>query len=200
MRSRARYVGGRAWMDEPTRFPEIRAVDYDTFAAGFRRVKEHFGLSDNELDSLAGLADGHSGKLLGPSRERGFGASTLDAFLAALPVDLVFVISPSKLARFRAGEPKKRRSSHVRDNSRVSRDAVHRVMSELGRKRMAALRASGLLLTFAGIGGLSRAAKLSPEKRKAIAKAASKTRWRKHRIAEAQKAKAASGAKRAKAA
>src|SRR5215831_6247200 len=155
----------------PATFPDIRATDYHSFVAGWRAIKEHLGLSDSELDDLAGLASGHTGKCLGPSRERGIGAVALDGFLNGLPIDLKFVVNPEKLARFQAGGIRKRAETHVRlSHPRISKDAVRRIMGELGRKSMASLFADGRQAWISSKGGRSRAQSLSPKRRQAIAR------------------------------
>jgi hypothetical protein len=61
-------------------------------------------------------------------------------------------------------------------------------MSDLGRKSQAALLARGLQATFVEMGGISRAAALTPEERKSIDRKGALARWKKHKAAAAKKA------------
>jgi hypothetical protein len=114
-------------MTDAAAFPDIRASNYAEFVAGLRRVKEHIGLSDSELDEVAFLPSGHAGKLLGPSRERGLGALSLDKLMEALPFDVVFVVNPEKLARLQERGYKKRGEAHVRNSHRIGKSQIAKV-------------------------------------------------------------------------
>jgi hypothetical protein len=111
---------------------------YNDLVLAFRARKEALGLSDAALDARANLPSGGSNKYLGPARERGIGAATLETLLMALAVDLIMVPNPEKLAR--GGEIERRQESHARANHpRISKEAAIKiawstVLSKAGRK------------------------------------------------------------------
>jgi hypothetical protein len=101
------------------------------------KARQHaLGLSDATLDHVAGLTPGHTNKCLGPSRERGLGASTLEAYLIALAIDLVMVENPEKLAAMRQ-HYEQRSESRVRANHRIGDQVLSRAMTKLAKRRWA---------------------------------------------------------------
>lgn len=114
---------------------------YNDLVEALRSRKASLGLSDATLDDIAGLTQGHTNKVLGPSRDRGIGAATFEAYLMALAIDLVMVESRSKLKTMQP-HYEARKSSHVRTNHRVSNAGLSRIMSELGRRRQAKITAA----------------------------------------------------------
>ena len=107
---------------------EIRISNYNDLVEALRTRKAELGLSDAELEERTFLAAGHVNKMLGPSRCKGIGASTLEPLMDALAVDFVMVPNPEKLAR--SGPIQKRRDGQVH-NPRVGKTAIRRVMREL---------------------------------------------------------------------
>jgi hypothetical protein len=116
-------------------------TDYDGFVALLRARKEQLGLSDMALDHLAGLAHGHTGKLLGPAQERRLGVSTFGVLLNALGLSGTLYVDPAKAAAL-ADRMTPRRSASVHPNGRISRAMVKRaratVLHELARKAVKA--------------------------------------------------------------
>jgi hypothetical protein len=53
--------------------------------------RRELGISMRALDDVAGLADGHASKLLGPSGVKNFGGMSLSSVLSALGLRLVLV-------------------------------------------------------------------------------------------------------------
>src|SRR5262252_1943390 len=116
--------------------PQIRIASYNDLVEAFRVRKVELGLSDAALDERAGLTSGHSGKLLGPSRERGIGAAVFNPLLDALGVDLIMVPNPAKLA---GRDLEVRDARHVRtDHPRIGQEQIRRcrpvVLEEAARK------------------------------------------------------------------
>jgi len=100
-----------------------RVRSYDGLIEAFRARKDALGLSDAALDARAFLTPGHTGKLLGRSRERGIGAATLEALMDALGVSFIMVADPEKLAA--GGELERGMRSHARTNHpRVGKSAI----------------------------------------------------------------------------
>jgi hypothetical protein len=113
-------------------------TDYASFVALLRARKVELGLSDLVLDELAGLAGGHSGKVLGPSQVRGIGPVAFDALLRALGLSGTLYADPAKAI----GPADRRQAKGVRNKHRVGKEAIRRarpvVMQELARKGGAA--------------------------------------------------------------
>jgi hypothetical protein len=102
-----------------------RITDYNSLVLALRARKEFLGLSDAELDHRAGLCAGHAGKLLGPSRERGIGASTLETLMCALGVSFIMIEDAEKLSR--GGAIEKRDAVHVRSGHRIGKSQIAKV-------------------------------------------------------------------------
>lgn len=109
---------------------------YNDLVAALRARQAALGLSDVTLDAVAGLASGHSNKCLGPSRERGIGATTLECYLIALAIDLVMVENAEKLAQMRP-HYEKRSESRVRSTHPIGDRVLSRAMSKLAKARWA---------------------------------------------------------------
>jgi hypothetical protein len=63
--------------------------NYDDLRRALRAHCEQVNITRQELDARTGLADGHSGKLLGPRAVKGFGRVSLTWLLEALDLELV---------------------------------------------------------------------------------------------------------------
>jgi hypothetical protein len=132
---------------------------YNDLVEAFRRRKVELGLSDAVLDEVAGLASGHVGKVLGPNRERGIGASTFEALTMALAVDFLMIENKAKLAEMRP-HYEARKETHVRSRAcKPSKTAMAQAKIEILRE-------------FGSRGGNARARYLSAERRSAIARKA----------------------------
>jgi hypothetical protein len=75
---------------------------YDELIAAIRDRVDEMDISRHELDFLAGLATGHSGKLLGPKRVKAFGKVTLGPTLGAIGCKLLLVEDAEQTAKIRA--------------------------------------------------------------------------------------------------
>lgn len=69
--------------------------DLEEIAEAMHRWCAQHGITRRELDQRAGLADGHSGKLLGRRRTARLGNTSLRWSLAALGLQLALQIDPS---------------------------------------------------------------------------------------------------------
>jgi hypothetical protein len=109
-------------------------------------------LSDATVDDIAGLAPGHTGKLLGPSCITGLGRITLDSLLGALAQKIIVVANTEAMKRV-AGRWERRNPTYLHPSARVAKSAIARaapvVMAELARK-----------------GAAARLARMTPEQRK----------------------------------
>lgn len=110
-------------------------TDYASFVALLRARKAELGLSDLVLDDLAGLAGGHSQKVLGPAMVKTIGGLTFTALLDALGLSGTLYADPAKAAHLAAD---RRREARVRATQPVGRAAIARarpaVMTELSRQ------------------------------------------------------------------
>ena len=83
------------------------------------------------------MSDGHTDKILGPSRERGLSQITLDAMLAMLALRLVVVEDSEQAARMRpvwsGGDKRQLRPAARIGKSMIARARPH-VIAELGRQ------------------------------------------------------------------
>ncbi|SRR5258705_8602336 len=86
---------------------------YDDLISAFRERVDGLNISRRELDDLAGLALGHSGKLLGHKQVKRFGSVTLGPMLGAIGCKLVLIEDPDQTAKIRK-RAKQRDSRQVR--------------------------------------------------------------------------------------
>jgi hypothetical protein len=75
------------------------ATDHDSLVALLRQRKAALQLSDQLVDELGGLAQGHTGKLLGAAPVKTLGAVSLSALLAVFGLKLVVVVDEMQTAR-----------------------------------------------------------------------------------------------------
>ena len=112
------------------------ARSHDELIQVMAERKSALGLSNEFLDNTIPLSDGHTDKVLGPSRERGLSQLTLDGMLAALALRLVIVEDPEQAARMR---PRWEGRDHrqLRPAARIGKSMIARarphVIRELGR-------------------------------------------------------------------
>jgi hypothetical protein len=74
----------------------FRASNYDDLIRGFVERKKQLGLTNLDLDALAGYADGYSSKLFARKRMKGLAYISLPCLLGALDLELVAVEKPRK--------------------------------------------------------------------------------------------------------
>lgn len=121
-------------MSEAPALPR-QASNYDGVVEALRARKEELGYSDLELDARAGLAAGHTSKVLGPARTKGMGSVVLELYMAALAVDVVIVDSPAKRALLVKYDG--RLATAVRRNHRLSMVQFERMKPMLLRQMSA---------------------------------------------------------------
>jgi len=113
------------------------ATSHDTLIQVMAERKSALGLSNEFLDNTIPLSDGHTDKILGPSRERGLSQITLDAMLAILALKLVIVEDPEQAVRMRQvwnGRDKRQLRPAARIGKSMIARARPRVIAELGRQ------------------------------------------------------------------
>lgn len=77
-------------------------ADYNEYVTAIRERVDELGISRLELDRHAGLASGHSGKLLGARRVKKFGFVSLGLVLGAVGCKLILVEDAVQTARILA--------------------------------------------------------------------------------------------------
>ncbi len=135
---------------------------YDALIEAIRARKAELGLSDATVDSISGLALGHTGKLLGPAQVKTLGKVSMGLMLQALGLVLIVAEDPEQTERMRA-QYVQRESGSVRDGNYAS-PVSKRLMSRV-------------FTPFAKQGGIARMSKLSPEQRSDLARRAARKRW-----------------------
>jgi hypothetical protein len=149
----------------------------DELIEALRSRKDELGLSNAFVEAQLQMADGHCDKLLGPTRRKGMSVAVLLDIIELFGAQLVIQVDAETEARMRerwerrdAGKvhPPRCLSAHL---MRIARAQLYLGLSELGNK--------------------ARKAKLPPEARSRIARAAAISRWQRHRAAV--KAASASG-------
>jgi len=115
-----------------------------------------------------------------PSRPKGIGAVTLEAYLMVLAFDLIIVENPKRLV---AMKPKYRNRviEQTRAGHTLSKVAISRIMKMLSERGRAAILASGKQAYFCSKGGHARAASMTARQRQALARKAARARWANHR-------------------
>jgi hypothetical protein len=160
--------------DVATSHPDLPALgvitDYASLHEALRRRADQLRLSRTTLDSLTGLADGHSSKLLALSHPKILGEKSFGVMLEALGLRLVVEEDPQALAKYAARcEPRAEhqvRNGHRSHKARIRRKAW---LWNTERARRAAT---------------ARMAALTPRQRRRLARRAALARWQKAREVE----------------
>jgi hypothetical protein len=126
--------------------------DYEDLVQALRARQDEIGLSNHLLDELAGFTEGHTDKLIGPSRTKTLGSFSLQTLLDALGLSFVIVEDLDKVRRMESRWEQRQQCYVV---PITKRRRVNQVIRENGR-----------------LGGLKRAAELSPMLRQKIARKA----------------------------
>jgi hypothetical protein len=146
-------------MGEPHVIAEIR--EYGEFTAGIRKWILQVGTNYACVNDLAGLQDGYLHKLIAESPIRNFGPLSLGPTLGALGLKLLLVIDAERLAKMRSRYVARKKHAHADDLMPTKKVHYLRRNSEF----MRLLRLRGVL-------------KISPRRRRELARHAAKCRWR----------------------
>jgi hypothetical protein len=133
-----------------------------------RARAEQLQLARYTIDGIAGLAEGHSAKLLTDPPKKNLGPVSIFSLIAALGLSMALIEDQTRMERIQH-EPR-RNAFNVRSGMAHWRHALAQALptiKSLGRR-----------------GGKRRAETLSPERRSAIAKRAARARWRQSRQAK----------------
>lgn len=140
-------------------------TSYDELIAAFRARADELKVTRETLDSVTGLQTGYSGKLLAPVPMKSLGRVSLGPMLQAMGLAIVLVEDPEALRRFAGQHAERKRTELATGKPEI----LTRPISLRKLRRMARL------------GGIKRAEKLSPKKRKMIALKAAMAGVRKRR-------------------
>jgi hypothetical protein len=128
-----------------------------------RARAENLDIPRTEIDRLSGMTNGYSSKVLAPRPLKRLGGVTLPLLLGALGVALRLEVDPEAMAKINRSVEKRRAKVPMRalawgkaGTLTVSKRWVRRIARE---------------------GGFARARKLSPAKRRALARRAARARW-----------------------
>lgn len=145
---------------------------YTDLIEALRARMAKFGITTAKLDELAVMPDGYTGKVFGPARVRAMGPLAFDNYLGTLGVDFVLVENQDRTARLinmiEKGTPMLTTGEHASRRPRTLKESLRRFYVSNNR-RAAKLAVAG------------RMKKISPAKRRQIARKAALARWSKRR-------------------
>jgi hypothetical protein len=134
-----------------------------------RSRKEELGLSNSFVEAQLQMTDGGCDKVLGPTQERGLSVPVMLDMLELFGARLVIQVDAESEARMRT-RWERRDERSVRPQKRLSKKLMNLALSQFyGR--------------LSRVGNKARSAKLPPEARSNIARAAAVSRWQRHRAA-----------------
>jgi hypothetical protein len=144
---------------------------YDDLVEAFRTIKDLLGLSNRTCDELAGLVDGHTDKLLGPSGSKNLSRMTVSRFCTIFAVKLEMKIDMEQVSKME-GRWEARHASNVRaEPNRVSKKILERAKPHI-------------IKDMAKLGGKASGAKRTGSQGTEIMRKVAKARWRKQRARE----------------
>jgi len=122
-------IGPPRWLGEASSCEELVIV--------LRSRQDALQLSNQTLDHIIPLAEGHADKLLGPNRSRGLSQISLDGLLSALALRLIVVEDPTQLARMRPLYARRDARMVRASTTQIAKETIRRarphVIRELGR-------------------------------------------------------------------
>lgn len=150
--------------------------------AALRERAHELQLTHQTIDSVAGLQDGYTSKLLAPTPIKNLGPVSFEAMLGALGLAVVVVEDPEQVKRVENRWTKRERPTRKPPLSiplsiRNEVPMALPVTPALGRL----LRNPEWMREIGMKGGKSRLNTMSPRKRRMIAKRAANTRWNRER-------------------
>jgi hypothetical protein len=142
--------------------------DYLSFIQGLRARLAELKMTYETLDVIAGWTDTYSTKLLAPEPTKHFGPMSFDAVLGSTAVKILLIEDPVALKRILNNRHyTKRKMPDLPSMRPVGKHGhvVHRITHENMKQ-----------LSF--LGNQARMLKLSPKRRRALARRAARVRWR----------------------
>lgn len=170
--------------------PEINTIavftDYDGMIEAMRARKDELQLTDKAIDELALLPDGYTAKLFGAARIKNVGPQSMGALLDVLCFEAHLVPNLEGLERLA-----RRRAKIENDGKRLRPPPVLARLSSRAINRLMPDVASAMGKLGASKGGHARAAKLSPSRRRMIARKAARCMHAKRKMKKKIKEKLA---------
>jgi hypothetical protein len=141
----------------------------DDMVEAFRARKEQLGLSNAAIEELLLMAAGTCDKYLGPTRSASLTWRVTEDVMTLFGVELVMRVNPDLEAKM-LERLERRDERAVRPQSRLS-------------KKLTKVATAQFYQHLSKLGNEARKAKLPPEARSNIARAAALSRWQRHRAA-----------------
>jgi hypothetical protein len=141
----------------------------DDMVEAFRARKEQLGISNAAIEELLLMAAGTCDKYLGPTRSASLTWRVTEDVMTLFGVELVMRVNPELEAKM-CGRLERREERNVRQQRRLSRQLMEVATSQFYAR-------------LSKLGNEARKAKLPPEARSNIARAAARARWQRHRAA-----------------
>jgi hypothetical protein len=143
---------------------------HDDLIEYIRARKEELGLSNAFIEDKCHMAEGHVDKILGPSQVNNLSKFTMDYFLTLFAIELVPRVDEVQAEKMRPmWEGREERNVRV-PGRRLSKAILERARPLFYRQ-------------LSVLGNAARKAKLPPEARSRIARAAALRRWQRRRAA-----------------
>lgn len=153
-------------MTEPRQLAVVRSLA--ELHAAVRARTEELGISRQVLDDLAGLQPGYSGKVLAPRPMRLMGRMSFGAILGALGLALIVIVDEEQLRKVQ-GRHEPRMRHMVRKLYVLRKNGKH--CNKPNFVKLSFLR------QIASKAGKARLIKISPKRRRQIARQAARKRW-----------------------
>lgn len=148
-------------MSEPRRIAVVNG--YPGLVSAIRARKAELGMSDRELEEIAGLAPGTTPKYLAPGASKTLGQVTLGRILRALGLELIVSENAEQTAKI-AELYTRRNESQVRvkamHSGHAQRNGLRRFLREIGR-----------------IGGKNSRKRIGRRAARKLARRAARARW-----------------------
>lgn len=142
-----------------------------------RRRRDELNISHETIDNIAGLQSGYTSKLLGPIQLKGFSHMSLGAVLGALGIGLVVIEDPEATAKVQGRWQKRKRPQRLLPSITVSIENEVPATMQITPELQAQLRDPTFMRSIGLRGNLKRNERLSPWKRRVLARRAAKARW-----------------------
>lgn len=142
----------------------------DEMVEAFRKIKNILGLTNAYCDELACMVEGHTDKVLGPSRQKEIGALTFNrlCWLFAVKFEMVVDLEQVRVMAEHWEDRQRRRPPEYSETNRISAKMLEKAKPHVA-KAMGKAGAEKKMIV------------LSAKHRSDIARKAAKSRWRKYR-------------------
>lgn len=147
--------------------------------SALRTRAQTLGLAYGTVDAIAGLPDRYTSKLFAPVPIKNLGPISFEAILGALGVTVILVEDPAQCARVVGRWTQRKRPLKPTGSITGSIDCEVPMEMEITPELQGLLQRSEFMRSISVRGNLARKKKLSPWKRKVIARRAAKARWAK---------------------